>query len=317
LIGPSGSTSGTIGDEGTIMTKGIVHLRRILVGADYWSGFSASSFLSRDLPFLKEANINIIRLEFGPSSESNLATLVPTVRQNGIEVLGLLMRKDLISDVNAWGTWVNNTVSNFKDKIKVWEIWNEPNWNTGFGAPGDPIKYMEFLKEAYINAKQADPDCVVLGSSILATDNAGQNWLRSMYDNGAKDYMDAVAVHPYCSSLSPLYPSVTGSGKAFWKLQSMRDIMIQYGDANKSIWITEMGWPTGGSGGVVTEAEQALYLSQALNLSESWDWLETFIIYQWMDGGGFYYGLVREQYNPPYTEETFCKPSFSAVRDFR
>jgi exo-beta-1,3-glucanase (GH17 family) len=291
-------------------------MKNILVGVDYWSGFSASSFLSRDLPFLKEANIDYLRLEFGPSYANNLATLVPAVVQNGIEVLGILMRKDLVNDTDAWGTWVSDTVSTYKDKIKVWEIWNEPNWNTGFGAPGDPVKYVDFLKIAYVKAKQADPDCVVLGGSILGTDYAAQNWLMSMYNNGAGDYMDAVSIHPYCSSVCPLYPNATGSGKAFWKLQNMRDLMVQYGDENKNIWVTEMGWATGGSGAVNTEAEQALYLSQALNLSESWDWLQTFIIYQWMDGGSFYYGLVREKYTPPYTYDAFCKPSFNATRDF-
>lgn len=310
----SESTMGIMGPQKTIHAGGSISLKRVHVGVDYWSGFTASSFLNRDLQFLREAGIETLRLEFGTSS--NLASLVPAVTGNGIKVLGLLMRKDLVSNVDAWGDWVYDTVLAFRENVTVWEIWNEPNWNTGFGAPGDPAKYMEFLRAAYISAKQADPSCIVLGGSILGTDYAGQNWLSSMYNNGAKDYMDAVAIHPYCGSVSPLYPNATGTGKAFWKLQNMRDIMVQYGDQNKKIWITEMGWSTGGSGTVNTEAEQALYLSQALNLSDSWSWLDTFIIYQWMDGGGFYYGLVREKYSPPYTYDDFCKQAFFAVKDY-
>jgi hypothetical protein len=285
------------------------------VGIDYWAGNTKSYFTNRDLPFLKEAGLNFVRLEFGSWSESNLASLIPSVTENGLEVIGLLMRKDLVDDIDSWGNWVYNTVSTYKDKVKVWEIWNEPNWNTGFGSPGDPVKYTEFLKRAYTKAKEADPNCVVLGGSILGTDDSGLNFLRSMYDNGAKDYMDAVAIHPYCAGVSPLYPNKTSTGKAFWKLESSRNIMIEYSDENKKIWITEMGWATQGTNSV-TEELQALYLTQALNLAQSWNWVETFIVYQWMDGGGFYFGLTREKNSPPYTYENFCKPSFFAVKDF-
>jgi hypothetical protein len=298
-----------------ISTYGVIHDSRMKVGVDYWAGTATSHFTNRDLPFMQEAGINIVRLEFAAWSESNLATLIPLIRANGIEILGLLMRKDLVDNIDAWGDWVYNIVQLYKDKVNVWEIWNEPNWNTGFGAPGDPVKYTEFLKRAYVKAKQADPYCTVLGGSILGTHDAGLNFLKSMYDNGAKDYMDAVAIHPYCTTVSPLYPHETSTGKAFWKLEYARNIMADYGDEDKKIWITEMGWATNGTNSL-TEEQQALYLTQALNLAKSWGWVEAFIIYCWMDGGGFYFGLTRTRYNPPYTYENFCKPAFFTVKNF-
>jgi hypothetical protein len=299
----------------TISSYGVIATKKMIVGVDYWAGMDKSHFLNRDAPFLKEAGIRILRLEFGEWSLDNLATLIPEIKSQGFEVLGLLMRKDLVEDINAWESWVFNVVSMFKDKVKVWEIWNEPNWNTGFGAPGDPVKYTEFLKRAYIKAKQADPECVVLGGSILGTDNAGLNFLRLMYENGAKDYMDALAYHPYCTTVSPLYPYETSTGKAFWKLEWVKNIMAEYGDGNKKIWITEIGWATNGTNSV-TEDQQALYINQALNLAKSWGWVEAFIIYNWMDGGGLYFGLTRTRYNPPYTYENFCKPAFFTVKNF-
>jgi hypothetical protein len=299
----------------TISSYGVIAAKRMIVGVDYWAGMDKSHFLNRDLPFLKEAGIRILRLEFGEWSLDNLATLIPEIKSHGLEVLGLLMRKDLVEDINAWESWVFDVVSMFKDKVKVWEIWNEPNWNTGFGAPGDPVKYTEFLKRAYIKAKQADPECVVLGGSILGTDNAGLNFLRLMYENGAKDYMDALSYHPYCTTVSPLYPHETSTGKAFWKLEWVKNMMGEYGDESKKIWITEIGWATNGTNSV-TEEQQALYINQALNLAKSWGWVEAFIIYCWMDGGGFYFGLTRTRYNPPYTYENFCKPAFFTVKNF-
>lgn len=299
-----------------ISNYGIIQDSRMIVGVDYWAGTDPSYFANRDLPFMREAGISIIRLKFEAWSESNLATLIPLIRSNGIDILGLLMRKDLVDDIDAWGNWVYDIVSAYKDQIKVWEIWNEPNWNTGFGAPGDPVKYTEFLKRAYTKAKQADPYCVVLGGSILGTDDAGLNFLRLMYDNGAKDYMDAVAIHPYCTTVSPLYPHETSTGKAFWKLVWAKNIITEYGDENKKIWITEVGWATQGTNSV-TEELQALYITQALSLAKSWGWVETFIIYCWMDSGpNFYFGLTRTKYSPPYTHDNFCKPAYFAVKNF-
>jgi hypothetical protein len=298
-----------------ITARGSIAHQKIIIGVDYWAKTDKSHFMNRDLPFLKEIDVKMLRLEFATWTLDNLAVLVPVIKSNGIEIIGTLMRKDLVEDIEAWGIWVFNVVSMFKNEVKIWEIWNEPNWDTGFGAPGDPVKYTEFLKMAYIKAKTADPDCFVLGGSILGTNEAGLRFLRTMYENGAKDFMDAVAFHPYCGNVSPLYPYETNTGKAFWKLQYVHDIMRSYSDGDKKIWITEMGWATQGVNSV-TEEEQALYLKDALNLASSWDWLETFIIYNWMDGGGFYFGLTRTRYNPPYTYENFCKPAFFTVKNF-
>lgn len=312
---PDNMTSAAKGTHKMIPSYGVIATKRMIVGVNYWAGMDKSHFLNRDLPFLKEANIRMLRLEFGTGSLDNLATLVPLIKSHGLEVLGVLMRKDLVEDINAWESWVFDVVSMFKDKVKVWEIWNEPNWNTGFGAPGDPVKYTEFLKRAYIKAKQADPECVVLGGSILGTDDAGLNFLKLMYENGAKDYMDALSYHPYCTTVSPLYPHETRTGKAFWKLEWVKNIMVEYGDESKKIWITEIGWATNGTNSV-SEEQQALYINQALNLAKSWGWVEAFIIYNWMDGGGFYFGLTRTRHNPPYTHENFCKPAFFTVKNF-
>jgi hypothetical protein len=85
--------------------------------------------------------------------------------------------------------------------------------------------------------------------------------------------------------------------------------MVQKGDAGKPMWITEMGWNTAGAGTAVTEAVQAQRLKDALNYARTnWGWLEGFIIYQWQDGGNWYYGLLR----PDGT----CKPAFYAVKAF-
>jgi len=290
------------------------------VGVDYWNGFKASIFLNRDSVLMHEAGIKIVKLVFTPSALSNLASLVPAIINAKFEVLGTLCNLDLLrtNNINGWGNWVYNTVSAYKNYVKVWEVWSEPDWDTGFGSPGDPVKYTSWLKAAYTRAKQADPTCKIIGVSISAVFSTTLSFLTAVYNNGGQPYMDAVSVHPYCANLSPLPPAQTsGNGKAFWKTQDARNIMVQKGDASKPMWITEMGWNSAGAGttgSTVTEAVQAKYLTDALNYARTnWNWLEAFIVYQWQDGGSIdggrsYFGLLREDGTP--------KPSFNAVKAF-
>jgi hypothetical protein len=283
----------------------------MMVGVDYWSGSKASNFLSKDAPLMRQAGLKILRICFEPSVMSNLASLVPAINSSKLQILGVLYNRNLLSqnNIKGWGDWVYNTVSAYKKYVKVWQVWNEPDWNTGFGNPGDAVKYTSWLKAAYPRAKQADPTCRLIGGGISCITSSTLNFLTTMYKNGAKSYMDAVSVDPYCSNLSPLPPAQTSSGKAFWKTQNARNIMVQYGDAGKPMWITEMGWNTAGGGTRVTEAVQAQRLTDALNYAKkNWSWLEAFIIYQWQDGSTWQYGLLRS--------DGKCKPAFNAVKTF-
>lgn len=316
MTGMQPSVAGATTSQRVVPSSGLVNPRRLVVGVNYWSGHTVSFFINRDLPFFREIGIRYVRLGFGPLFMDNLASLIPSVKENGIEVVGLLMREDLIGDISAWGDWVYNIVSAYNDEVKVWEIWNEANWGTVF--QDDPSGYTEFLRMAYTKAKQVDPNCTVLGGSILGTHDGALDYLRSMHDSGAMNYMDAVSIHPYCGPNPPEYPHTNSWGSGFWKLQQVRDLMVELGDDSRKIWVTEMGWNTGNDTTSVTEQDQAGYLQRALKMGQSWSWLQAFIIFNWMDSApaNLYYGLVRGQYGSPYTHEDFCKPSFFAVRDF-
>jgi hypothetical protein len=297
---------------------------KMIVGVDYYWQTDEFDFTKKDLPLLKTAGIQMLRLSFNGDSVPNLRKLVPAVVNNNeykLQVLGLLVRTDLLErtdldltqKLNAWGDWVNDTVYRFKSNVTVWEIWNEPSWNYGFGSPGDPVKYMYFLKRAYDKVKNACPECKVLGGSVLATGQYGLTFLSGIYKNGANDSMDALAFHPYCYPKPPQEPYQTDDEKAFWKLETeVRPIMANYGDGDKKIWITEMGWATNDPGGEgVSEDEQAKYLVKALEMARDWGWVETFIIYKWKDSelqGRLTKGLLHTDRTP--------KPSFYAVKDF-
>jgi len=280
------------------------------VGVDYWSGNTKSTFTNSDLPLLKDAGIQMLRIEFNDTNNSksmnNLRTLVPAVVNNNIKVLGLLIRKDLAPDnVDAWGDWVYNTVNEFKNNVHVWECWNEPNLENFFSGK-DPVKYTAFLKKCYEQAKRADPTCKVLGGSVVFTHQTALNFLTAIYQNGAKDYMDRLSYHPYCTPYAPDYTGSDSHNPYIWLGTKVRPLMVSFGDT-RPLWITEVGWTTADVG----ETKQSDYLVKALQMARDWGWVETFIIYNWKDSstsGSLTKGLLR-------TDRTL-KPSYYAVKDF-
>ena len=263
----------------------------MIVGVDIYWGTTESQFLNNNLAKMEECGITMVRIFM--SDINNLRSLIPAIVDNDIAVIGVLMRTDYAPDnVNAWGDYVFSVVSEFKNYVHVWEMWNEPNLNQFFSGK-DPAKYTNFLKEGYTRAKQADPTCFVLGGSIAWTHSSARDFLRAMYQNGAKDYMDALAHHPYCYPYAPdAHPT-----NPYTDLPKIKAIMEEYGDPN-NIWITEIGWASNDDAHI-GETLQAQYLVECLNLAKDWGWVEAFIIYNWKDSsssGKFTKGLLTSSY---------------------
>jgi len=93
------------------------------------------------------------------------------------------------SDVEKFGAYVGACVSHFKDRVKVWEILNEP----GHMKPED---YAKLLSVAYEHAKAADPDCRVIGGCSAGPANK-LSWYRTLFEHDGLRHMDIVNLHPY------------------------------------------------------------------------------------------------------------------------
>ena len=138
----------------------------------------------------------------------------------------------------------------FEGQLDSIIIWNEPNlaFEWGYRMP-DPESYVELLKVAYEAAKAADPDIRVLGAGLAPTlAPEGSEWgmddllyLERMYQAGAADYMDGLAVHAYgmtASADDPADPQAIN----FRRTELVHEIMVTYGDGDKPCIITEGGW---------------------------------------------------------------------------
>jgi hypothetical protein len=123
---------------------------------------------------------------------------------------------------------VRAAVTRFAGRVKFWEVVNEPDLRM------TPQQYITILKKVYPLIKQLDPNAQVLAPAISSVN---LNWLRSFYDLGGKNYCDALTVHDYegNESIDPGY----------WrtKFGALRQLMAQYGDADKPVWQTERAIP--------------------------------------------------------------------------
>ncbi len=105
-----------------------------------------------------------------------------------------------------FGRFAAKFVDRYAEEVEYVILLNEPNlaleW--GYAAP-DPAKYAALLRTVYPMVKAANPDVKVLAGALAPTlappgSEYGVNdlqFLQEMYDAGAADYFDILAIHAY------------------------------------------------------------------------------------------------------------------------
>ncbi|MCL6105734.1 MAG: beta-galactosidase [Actinobacteria bacterium] len=203
--------------------------------------------------------------------------------------------------------------------VHTWEIWNEPNIDAFWLPSPDPAAYTQLLKAGYTAIKAADSQSMVISGGLSPAENtsghiAPRDFLSAMYQNGAKNYMDAVGYHPYSF---PALPVTTLSWSGWSQMSdltpSIRSIMVANGDGNKQVWATEFGCPTNGPGWNGDELLQAAMVRDALQQASSDPWLGGLFLYTYKDLGTNtgtienFFGLVRYDGSK--------KPAYYELRD--
>ncbi len=149
-----------------------------------------------------------------------------------------------------YADFVRAFAEHFAGRIDHIVVWNEPNLSFEWGyRPPDPEGYTNLLCRAYRAAKEGNPQVEVLAAGLAPTlAPPGNEWgmndlyfLERMYEVGAGDCFDGLAVHAYGLTFSPDDPA-DPQVVNFARAELYRELMIQYGDEQKSCYITEGGW---------------------------------------------------------------------------
>lgn len=155
-------------------------------------------------------------------------------------------------DTKPWTDFLTGLVNHFKDRVKYWELWNEPDqgwcWNGGQDV------YAVLLREGSKAVKQADPTANVISGGYA---NGATGYLDTVYKTIGNSYFDYCAWHPYL--FSNISPDTLG-----WQGRTNglgRSIMDKYGDQNKDVFFTEFASDSGvlGAGGGMNDRKQAEY----------------------------------------------------------
>ena len=131
---------------------------------------------------------------------------------------------DKINPYNYWANYVNKTISIYKDYIKIWEIWDKPDFTENYiniqkwatEPPnstdlshwhGTIFEYIRLIRIAYEVAKKIDPNCwIVLGglrypqfldAIMRYSDNPDNGKITEEYPAFGGAYFDGISNHMY------------------------------------------------------------------------------------------------------------------------
>ena len=202
----------------------------------------------RAFQMMREAGLDYVRPDFdwrvvqkepgGPFDWSRYDRMVNDAAAQDIAVLPILSApprwaRPVQDHLDAWRAFVRETALHFKGRISVYEIWNEEN-HPGFWPNPNAADYVPVLRAAYEEIKSVDPGARVCFGGTAGADSG---FIDAAYRAGAKDCFDILAIHPYCAPQPPEYFLDEALGR-------IRGVMAKHGDADKSLWITELGWST-------------------------------------------------------------------------
>ncbi len=286
------------------------------VVADVGTRLSADRSEGRAVELLANSGVGWVKEEFRwdtiqPSQNrwtwDLMDKAVNAERAKGLEILGLLdysvgwavgEGRELSTTPpphDLWANFVAQTVSRYKDRVHVWEVWNEPNVPVFWS--GSKEQYAALLSVTYDTIKHVDPTAKVLGPTTSGLDEA---WLAVL----PWDKIDALALHLYVppATLNDQGYSLFNQG-----LPTLQGMLAKY--PRKPIWITEFGFSsiTGSDAWFVDdEGAQARYLVQEATQLLAYTDLPIAMImpYVFNDHDGF--ELIRDWSAP--------KPAYAAYR---
>jgi hypothetical protein len=121
----------------------------------------------------------------------------------------------------------------------AYQVWNEPNLPVYWSPADDAAGYLRLVRLTRARLRAVDPRALIVLAG-LPDSRLGVpmlDYVRALYAQpGARQWFDVLAVHPYAADAA----GVLG------KLNRVRAQMDRRGDRGTPIWVTEIGWGTGG-----------------------------------------------------------------------
>lgn len=227
------------------------------------------------------------------------------------------------SGQNRFVRYTKELVSRYKDKIFLWELWNEPIPEKGIKADG---VYFDLLRKTYKAVKEIQPqgEFICSGGAPNHVDGA---FINPIFKRGGGEFMDGYAMHTYVAPYNPEDGYLTEK-HPFLKNVSVNSLWPLYAEMSRlqsanhkkpiNAWITEMGWHLTESFKNendetirIDELRQAAYSVRLYLLSRRYAGTRAVYLYDFQDDGvdpnerEHNFGIIRKDYSP--------KAAFSGV----
>ena len=197
-----------------------------------------------------------------PLDFSRLDAIVAEAESHGLTILPILYwppkwAQPVYEHLDEYAAFIGAVVEHYGEHFPAIELWNEENLKHFWGEEPDPAKFALVLKAGYEAAKlpnsglrndpripqsTATPETRIPAPGLPlvyfgGTAGVPLDYIRKVYEAGGGPFFDAMNVHPYSHPYAP-------EGDLDKKLENLRALMAEFGDAEKPIVITEHGWPT-------------------------------------------------------------------------
>jgi len=256
-----------------------------------------------DLEYVKRSGATVYRVDLNYTCTSggkwgSFDSVVEAAWQRGVTILPVLIRSTPTCegpdqkarfltpadpDWNSWWIWTKQAVERYgvngsfwvgksnSKPITAWEVWNEPNLPVNNPLLGgeekvQPENYGNFLVataaavQKGAEERKAPSPTVLFGGLFMTGGGEYNSFLEKAYNvPGVYSSYHGLSIHPYpfAAKVSGLKAEIEDVRK---KLNS-----LPWGPS-RTLWITEMGWPTPESINLgVKESEQATLLAEAFN----------------------------------------------------
>lgn len=167
-------------------------------------------------------------------------------------------------ELSRWAGWVRAMVRHFGTTVSFYEIWNEENTQQFWTQGPDPVAYAALLACSDVAAKSVDPKATIV-SGGLSTNDIGylQHLMAKLasYPDASSfgDFFDVLGVHPYSGGRSPAVNQARWTSRDQWGLDDtnflgflrLEDVLADYGEGSKPLYIGEYGAPVEGFGSAI------------------------------------------------------------------
>jgi hypothetical protein len=222
--------------------------------------------------------------------------------------------------LEGYKNFVRFMVRHFRDRIRYFEIWNEPGNDYAWGNKPDPKEFAQLVKEVAPIIRKEAPQAKILMSGVGF--RPGQDkYLTACLEEGVGRLVDVMTIHPFygISQASEAYLSYPTDVKAWKQLAESHGFRGEY-------MATETGWyapyPKGSvsffGNPVFTEIVKAKCLAKFMLTSAALDltafWNET-----WQDQFPFWDGtLMRNTFSAdPRSHPSNRRPPIMSCARFR